>query len=192
MSYTRSSVFGSSVQNEIKRSNDLIFHIVTNNFNKIKELVNKQNVNKIIDESNKYTALHYSLQVPDPKITNYLLELGANPLIKNSSEQTSYDLALVLNRKCIYQFDIKNLNKKIQDLEYINRDIEQKSQQKSESILYLSKSIDNFREQIKKLEKEIILMESDNHQLKEMNTRLKRKNEELNDSIDGLIKTKKR
>jgi peptidoglycan hydrolase CwlO-like protein len=138
------------------------------------------------------TALHYSLQVPDSKITNLLLDMGADASIKNLAGQDSYKLALDLHRKCIYEYEIKNLNKKIKDLELNNRDINNILLSKIESIDYLTKSIDNYREKIKNLEREIILMESDNHQLKEMNTRLKRKNEELNDSIDGLINSKRK
>ena len=177
---------------ELRRSENLITYIVTNNYNKVKELITSTNVNNIIDNTNKMTALHYSLQVPDSKITNFLLDMGADARIKNSSGQDSYQLALDLHRKCIYEYEIKNLKKKITDLESINRDINNILDNKIESIDYLTKSIDNYREKIKNLEREIILMESDIHQLKEMNNRLKRKNEELSDSVEGLINSKRK
>jgi hypothetical protein len=51
MSFTRTSIFST----EIEKSNNIIFYIVTNNFNKVKELINSKNVNNIIDKTNKYT-----------------------------------------------------------------------------------------------------------------------------------------
>ena len=77
---------------ESKRSNDLMYYIMTNNLSKIKELnlVTKMNVDNIIDPTNQATGLHYSLQLQDHSITNYLLNLNADPYKKNGVGKNAF------------------------------------------------------------------------------------------------------
>jgi hypothetical protein len=185
---------------ELKRSNDLMFYVITNNLEKIKQLnlVNRINVDNYIDSLNKVTALQYSLQHSDGLIAKYLLDLGANPLKKNGSDKDSFQLSLDYHN--IYLFDYI-MKKKDDDIKQINEDcvqLKKKLKVEIESKDYLSNSIENYRKNIANLQNEIKItnnkndkLEIVNNELKEENRILKRKNDKLNESVNGFLNSNK-
>jgi len=186
---------------ELGRSKDLMYYVITNNLQKIKEmnLVTRTNVNNIIDTINKSTALHYSLQLADSQIANYLLQLGADPASVNSFGQSSFDLSIVNHKKCIYDYVIMIKNEKISDLTEDCTQLKKKLKVEQESKEFLLKSVDNYRINIKDLQSDIVktnnsneLLNIENNSLKDQNITLKRKVIKLNESIDGFLNNNKK
>ena len=63
----------STIRNKTSTNNDIIFAIATNNINILKDKLNNQNVNNIIDTKNNFTPLHFAIKVSEPIIINFLL-----------------------------------------------------------------------------------------------------------------------
>jgi len=179
---------------ESNRVNDVMYYVNTNNLVKLKSLslINKHNVNTIIDNVNNYTALHYSLRLPDNNICQYLLEVGANPELKTKDGKDAYDIAVQFNKKYLYESKIKQKNDRIKDLEddcvHLNKKIKIEHDAKE----YLLQSVNNYQSQI-------ILYKEDNKKLKEENKHLKEnivtlvdKNTRLNKSVDSLLQNSRK
>ena len=84
--------------------NDIIVVILTNNLQKLKLLLNKNNVNDVIDNKNNYTALHYAVVLPNDNITKFILELGADPKIKQNEGYDAFELSLRSGKKFIFKY----------------------------------------------------------------------------------------
>ena len=127
---------------------DIIFAIVTNNFKKVKELVNRTNVNKCIDLTNKYTALHYAVTLPNHDITQYILDMGASPDIKQNEGYNSYELALRSGKKYIFEYFKEKQDNQISTLQFDNTKLIDKVDTLKQSNDYLNRSIDDFSKKV--------------------------------------------
>ena len=181
---------------ESKRLSNLMYYVITNNLTKIKQLnlVNRSNVNNIIDTINNSTALHYSLQLSDQLIADFLLNLGADPMIKNKANHNSYDLSLQYNKNCVYNFIISDKETQIDELKDNTEIFKKKIKLEQDSNDFLSSSINNYRSKIDSLQQDISILKeinktivNENIDLLEQTNTLKRKVERLNNSIDGFI-----
>jgi hypothetical protein len=186
---------------ESKRSNDLMYYIMTNNLSKIKELnlVTKFNVDNIIDSTNQATALHYSLQLQDHAITNYLLNLNADPYKKNGIGKNAFQISLDYHKSCVFDHIIREKDIVISDLNDDCIQLKKKLKLESDSKEYLSKSIDSYRYKINNLDIEIKtlndqnnILKIENNEIKDNNKNLKRKIDRLNESIDGFLNSNKK
>ena len=104
----------------LEDTDNIIVAIVTNNIKKVKELVNKDNVNQIIDMKNRYTSLHYAITLPYNDITQYLLDIGADPKIKQSEGFDAYELSLRSGKKFIFDYYKIKQQMEIKNLEFEN------------------------------------------------------------------------
>lgn len=190
-----------ATNSEFRRKSDLMYYVITNNLTQIKQLnlVNRTNVNLIIDVANKATALHYSLQLSDPTIANFLLNLGADPELKNGAGQNSYDLSLQFHKRCVFDFIITEKDNVIDELKTDNNHLKKKLKAEQENKEFLTKSIDNYRGKIESLEKNTNILKeinrtitNENSDLLEQTKTLKRKVERLNESIDGFLGTNRK
>ena len=98
--FGRTSTFTFSDRND----DDIIVAIVTNNLTRLRLLLNRNNVNNVIDKKNNYTAIHYAVTLPNNDITKLILELGGNPDIKQLEGYDAYELALRSGKKYIFQY----------------------------------------------------------------------------------------
>jgi len=151
----------SNIQN-INNDDSIIFAIVTNNLNKVKELINSNNVNKIIDNKNKYTSLHYAVTIANnDDIIKYLLDNGADPKIKQIYGIDSYELSLQSNKKYIYEYYRIKQQLTIKNLEYNNTNLKRKLSELNNTIEYYDKSIDGYNNKITILTKENLKLKKD-------------------------------
>ena len=123
-------------------NDDIITAIVTNNLIKVKSLVNKNNVNNVIDTINNYTSLHYAVTLPNNEIIKYLLELGANPKIKQSDGYDSYELTLRSGKKFIFEYFKENQKNQIELLEYDNAKLITKIDDLKQTNEYINKIVE--------------------------------------------------
>jgi ankyrin repeat protein len=144
-------MFGRRTNNSILNvdtNEDIMYCIITNNFQRVKLLVDRHNVNNVIDTKNKYTALHYAVTLPNNNITQYLLELGADPLIKQNEGYDSYELSLKSGKKYIFDFFKIKQDIKIENLESDNNKLLSKVDELKRTTEYLTNSIDAMTEKL--------------------------------------------
>ena len=135
------------VFNEDKRCLDLMYNIVTNNLQTIKDLhlVDNTNSNKIIDSTNNMTAIHYAAQLSDSSIELYLLALGANPSIKNKYGSDAFDISIKFNKRLLFDNKIQKLQTENKDL--IDETINLRKRNKEQSVItdYANESCQNYK-----------------------------------------------
>lgn len=159
-------------------NDDIIFVIVTNNLTRVRNLVNKSNVNKVIDKTNGYTPLHYAVTLPHNSITQYLLELGGDPYIKQNEGYDAFELSLRSGKKFIFEYDSNKKDNKIKELESDNIKLINKIDEIKRTNEFLINSTDNYNTKITNLTKE--------------NTKLKRELEESETAFSNLLKKQKK
>jgi predicted RNase H-like nuclease (RuvC/YqgF family) len=79
------------------KRNNLLFYLTINNINEFSKLINKDNVNDIIDEKLNYTILHHAIRFDNLPIIELLLSLNANPYLKTSKNEDAIDLSIKYN-----------------------------------------------------------------------------------------------
>jgi len=152
--FGRTTTFTSYI-NTKNDNDDIIVAIVTNNYNKLKSLLNRNNVNNIIDTKNNYTALHYAVTLPNNDITKLILELDGNPKIKQDEEYDAFELALRSGKKYIFQYFEQKQQSKITNLETDNTKLLLKVDDLKRTNENLNESIDKFNNKINALHKVI-------------------------------------
>ena len=163
----------------INNDDSIIFAIVTNNLNKVKELINNNNVNKVIDNKNKYTSLHYAVTIANnDDVIKYLLDIGADPKIEQIYGINSYELSLQSNKKYIYEYYKIKQQLTIKNLEYENNTLKRKVSELSNTIEYYDKSIDGYNNKITNLTKE--------------NSRLKKDLTDAENAFENVLKKQKK
>jgi ankyrin repeat protein len=162
----------------LEDTDSLIVAIVTNNIKKVKELVNKTNVNQVIDSANKYTCLHYAVTLPYNDITEYLLELGADPKLKQNDGYDSFELSLRSGKKFIFDYYKIKQQSVINTLENENSSLKRKVSDLNNTIEYLDRTIDGYNNKISTLTNE--------------NTKLKRDLKDAEFAFENVIKKQKK
>jgi ankyrin repeat protein len=161
----------------INNNDDIIVAIVTNNLTKLKKILNQTNVNNIIDNKNNYNALHYAVTLPNNDITKYILDLGANPKIKQNEGFDAYELGLRSGKKFIFEYfekeHIIKIDKletehkmKIDKLETENTILCIKNDDLKKNNEFLSESFDAFNNKINSLYEIIEVKDNDINKLK--------------------------
>jgi hypothetical protein len=160
---TRTSSSSSINIEQEKINNDILYNIVTNNFERITQLVTVNNINNIIDKKNDYTALHYAIFLNNNKLLEFLLNLKPNFLTKSnsttsvipSSELNIYDFALKHQNMYIFDYILK---KKSDNISSLNRNIEcltEKINDIESNNKYLLSNVDKSNIVIKQLRQDI-------------------------------------
>jgi ankyrin repeat protein len=143
-------MFNSRVSTIFQRNDNdndsIICAIVTGNLIQVKKLVNRSNVNRIIDLKNKYLPIHYALS--DNEILKYLLDIGADPTLKQGEGYDAYELSVRLGKTYIFDYYKENQEIKITSLENENKELVKKNNKLVEENAYLSRSIDNYNNRI--------------------------------------------
>ena len=157
--------------------NQIIYSIVTNNIGEFKKLINKDNVNKIIDTKNKYTALHYAIQMRNEEMIRYLFQLDAEPSIKNNEGEDAIAMSI--------RYQIRTLI----DSELFDKDTIIKSQQNSinisnDRIKFLESTINIQKENVFDLKTKLSNTNKENSILKSKNETLANDNESLKKTIN--------
>lgn len=164
---------------------DIILAIVTNNLTKLRALLNRNNINNIIDTKNNYTALHYAVTLPNNDITTLILELGGDPLIKQLEGYDAYELALRSGKKFIFKYFEQQQQLKINNLQVDNTKLILKVDNIKEENKYLNESIDKFNNKLTDLHAIIEIKD------KEIN-RLRRDLDESEKAFGNLLKKSKK
>jgi ankyrin repeat protein len=147
----------------IKNNGDkIIVAIVTNNLSQVKILIDRLNVNSIIDSKNNYTALHYAVTLPNNDITEYILNLGANPKIKQNSGYDAFELSSSLGRTFICKYFRDKHSVIVDRLQDENKILTQSNR-------YQEISIDKYNDKINSLNGELELQVYNNIKLENTN-----------------------
>ncbi len=129
------------------QSDQIIFAVVTGNLREVTRLVNTSNVNNVIDTTNRYTALHYAVKLPNNDIVEYLMNCGADPNIKQNEGKDSIDLSIEANKRFLINKVMAKNDKELDDIynkldesKHNIRTLERKNKELNESNNYLQKT----------------------------------------------------
>jgi len=84
-----------------KGETSLMVACKANNYKSVETLLNQDHINVNNQDKNGNTALHYAIQCRNPQMIQKLIECGANVQLKNSNDQSPYDLAMEFGDKTL-------------------------------------------------------------------------------------------
>lgn len=179
---TTSSKSNSYQTNEFTESENIIFAVLTSNLSNVKKYINKTNINDIIDNTNDYRALHHAVRIRgNDMIIEYLINLGANPYLKQSEGMDCIDLSIEANYRYLIDklmrkkdFELNEIQVKHNNLDYEYENLKKTNSKLEEENAYLKKSSSQYSEKIELLRTE--------------NRELKRKYQESEKAFDNLLK----
>ena len=178
----------SQSQTEIRSRNaNLMYYIVTDNYQEFYKLITEANVDQIIDPKNGFTALHYAIKSNNEKMVKYLLDMGSNPYLKTVLEKDSLELAMIYHCKSLI---IKLLNDKDEMNKELTKTIatlEKKCVTLTENNKYLAKSVEDSSVKNGLLKVETNELKSQVISLKEEVVTSKRKYTTLDESYTKLV-----
>jgi ankyrin repeat protein len=182
-----SNTLGTSTQvNSTSSDDEIMFAIVTGNISSVRRLVTSSNVNKIIDKKNNYTALHHAVRIRrNDDIIEYLLSIGANPLLKQNEQKDAIDLSIESNYRYLIdkmlkekETELDKIYTKFDEVNYGYKNLERKNKELTEENTYLKKSAEQYVEKIEELKTE--------------NVSLKRKYDDSEKAFANLLKKTKK
>jgi ankyrin repeat protein len=166
---------------------NLIYYLSIGNIHEIKNHINETNVDNVIDDKNRFTALHYAIKFGDKEIINYLLGLKASITKKTATGEDAIDLSFKYHNKDVINATLIEKNTQIKNLQK-DIDLSEKKRRNLESNnSYLVKSVDNLVEKNDNLKFEINVLQDKNKELDEGFNKLKRKYSSLETSYEGLL-----
>ncbi len=180
MSLYRNVTSITSVLNQEKK-NKILFAVVTGNINQLKEAINSTNINTVIDDVNKYTALHYAVKLKFNDITKYLLDTGANPYITQSENKNCFELATDSHTSYIFDYYKLKSEQEISKLKLEVTNLNYEINNLKDSNSFLNTTIDNYKNKVTRLNS---IIEEKNKEVVD----LKRKKDEADEAFSKLLK----
>jgi len=91
---------------EIKKNYeiDLLLYICTNNLEMVSKVVNKDNINSVIDIENGNTPLHMAIIMNNENMIRYLFECGGDLMIENKNNEDCLDLLLKFQNPLLFDY----------------------------------------------------------------------------------------
>lgn len=161
-------------------NNRLILAIVSKNAIDVRNMINVNNVNDIIDTSNKFRAIHYALSIKDNvRIIEYLLSCGANVYEKYDDVHDALDLLVDNNYRFLFDHIIKQKDLK-------TNEICKKLNNKNHEIKKLKHEYDELKQVNDTCINTISVIRQNNQALTNDNKNLLSLNMKLLDNIDVL------
>lgn len=181
-------------------NSDIMTAIITNNLNKLKTLINKNNVNIIINNENNYTSLHYAIMLTDNiNIIKYLLELDADISLTENRGLNSYDLSLKYSSKIIFEYIKEKQQNKINNLKINNNSLLLNIDTLKKTNSHLNDTIDGYNKKINNLNDIITdnndIITDNNNIITDYNNKnknLKRDLDESERAFNNLLKKSKK
>jgi len=172
--------------------------IGNNNIKKVKETVNRNNANNIVNKRLNWTSLHYALsQNADKEILEYLIGI-TNENLKDIKCNDFKTFSFNHNNTIYVDIYENKFNKKQYDCEVKDKKIDDLN----EKINYLNNTNDTLSTNIRNLKKDNDklqneqninnLLVKENNDLKNNNQKLKRKINESEKAFDNLLKKSKK
>ena len=191
---TKTDLFRNRGSDNSENSANIVYYLSTGNLIEIKRIINSFNVDDIIDDKNKYTALHYAIRFGNKEIIDYLLGLNSSITKKTANNEDALDLCLKYQNRYLITATINDKNSKISNLKKDMELLERKSKMMETNNTYLVKSVDSLVEKNDTLKYEIMQVQHKNKELssskkvvEEDLNKLKRKYSSLEASYDGLL-----
>lgn len=181
---------------------DIMYYISINDFQEFKNIMSiKENINRIIDNTEGYTPLHYAIYRGRDNMIKYLLDLGVSPDTKTLNGDDAYTLSVKYGNNYLINQRFDKDKNNISDLQKNITTLQRKINSVETNNKFLIKSNDDYfnknsllkndtlilKKDINKLNNENLEIKSENNELRSENKSLKRKYENLEKSYDGLL-----
>lgn len=185
-SRTTTIIANNNITSRNNLNNDIMYAILTSNYQEVIRLVDSLNVNNIIDTTNNYTALHHAVRIRgNNSIIEYLMSIGANPNLKQNEGKDCIDLSIESNYRYLIDklikekdFELDKIYDKLDTANYESKNLKIKNEVLVEENEYLKKSSTQYVEKIENLKTE--------------NVKLKRKYEDSEKAFSNLLKKTKK
>jgi cell division protein FtsB len=144
----------------------MIFYIQNGKLTELKRLIDKNNVNTVIDTKTGFRAIDYAISNKKSDIIDFLLSLGVDPYLLNGSKKNAYEMS------CEYMInDVSLYFLKSKDTEINTHKKEITALEKSVSNLeaskkYMEKSIDTLNNNTSIFKNEISTLKGESSNLK--------------------------
>ena len=145
----------------------ILYALSTDNYEEFCSLVNEGNVNYVIDSKNGFTSLHYAVMMNREKYITYLLNMGANPRLKNHLKEDAFDMSLKYQNKAVFSYEIDDKTKINSELQRIINDLQRSNSNLDVNNKYLSKSLDEVIMKNSLLKNTLSSVKKENSQLKD-------------------------
>lgn len=152
--YTSNNININSNDNFMPVNNHIIYAIATNKMEDLKKYINKDNVNRVIDNKNNYTALHYAIQMRNEAMIKYILSLDAEPTIKNGNGQDAFDMSLMFQMRTVIDCELAEKNSHIKTQQQTITSITEKLKTSEDHVKYLQSTIDKSSTEVRVLRNE--------------------------------------
>lgn len=169
-----------SVLNKDKKDK-ILFAVVTGNIIQLRDLIDSNNINTIIDDVNKYTALHYAVKLKFNDITKFLLDNSANPYLLQSENKNCFELATDSHTSYIFEYYKLKQEQEVSKLKSEVTTLNKEINNLQDSNTYLNNTIDGYRSKVLRLN---VIIEDKNREIIE----LKRKKDEADEAFSKLLK----
>lgn len=127
---------------------DLLLYICTNNFDMVTKVINKSNINSVIDIENGNTSLHMAIIMNNDKMIRYLFEVGGDLMIENKNNEDSLDLLLKFQNPLLFEFLEEGIGRGILNKENYLIELENRNRLLEEENIKLKEEINNLNRDI--------------------------------------------
>lgn len=164
-----------------EKKDRILFAIVTGNLIQLKDLIDSTNINTVIDDVNKYTALHYAVKLKFNDITKFLLDNGADPNLLQGEHKNCFELATDSHTSYIFEYyklkQEQAVDKLKSEVTVLNKEINTLQDTNS----FLNNTIDNYKTKVTRLN---VIIDDKNKEI----DNLKRKKDEADEAFSKLLK----
>ena len=171
-------MFRRASQTIVLTENRVLEILLNNNLTELQKIITSTNVNNILNQNNRYTALHYAIKFELNDIIEFLISQGGNLECLDNLGNDCYDLALKYNIKIIVNKMKKPRDNEINILK--------------EEINSKKRWIDELEYKHNELKQEFKYINDINTELNDKNKRFKSDNEELTRGFENAMKKHKK
>lgn len=154
----------------------IIEKIISGDLEELQLLLNPGNVNNVIHEKNGYTALHLAFLMQNEDLIKFLVNIGANPLIKTRKNQRIFDFVgsshllyiveilmhkISEQKKIISNYESRNHLLEIERLQSIVKSNLDTISHLDENAKSISEVLESQSKEIRTLKRKVVLAEDD-------------------------------
>lgn len=144
----------------------MIFYIQNNKLTDLKRLINKNNVNTVIDSKDGLRAIDYAIKSNNDEIIKFLLELGADAYLLNGSKKNAFELSREHISNVVSNFVLNSKDNEIETHKKAITTLEKSVSSLEACKTYMTKSIDTLNNNNSVFKNEISTLKGESSNLK--------------------------
>ena len=167
---------------------DIIYLIDIDDYDELVNIIKNKNINKIINNVNGYSILHYAIMRGRDKIIKYLLMNNASPYTRTLDGLDAFDLSLKYNNKTLINYELEKNKNLVSDLNKSILSHEKKINSLEMNNKYLEKANEEYLNKYNLINKNLVIETKDKESLKRKFDDMEEKHENLELKYNKLEK----